>query len=396
MKISLAASAGGVVALIAFALSGCTVAPVVIPNSGVEQSTSQRFPAPPETHLLVGTFAGDVEVIGGPADIVDVQITKVTYVSPADAARRELANIDVDLAQSEDGSIFVEAKPLVRLDPRTVANVRIIVPDRMIFELADSVGNVSVSGVRSATVDARVTTGSLRFNGSLAKGAHSFAASTGQIELTLPKDSSFRIDAAVETGSIRNDFGLGPAASNRLNAIFGNAPSAAIRASVGTGTIALHAGPAMPVTPPTTKTGLTPEQAAELVRTTVTEARPILVPNAIPADWKAQVSVEAASFFSTFRSPDGSKSVTLAIAAANPALPGPGTTQAYPSFHGDATSLYQVGDAANPTSGRILVWVEKGAWSVSGRAEVPYMLSSEGLTDEEFWQIANGLHPNQI
>ena len=67
-----------------------------------------------------------------------------------------------------------------------------------------------------------------------------------------------------------------------------------------------------------------------------------------------------------------------------------------PSFHGDATSVYQVRDATNPTSDRILVWVEKGTWSVSGRAEVPYMLSAEGLTDAEFWQIANGLHPNQI
>ena len=396
MKTSLAASAGGAVVLIAFALSGCTATPTVAPNSRVEETTAQRFAAPPETHLLVGTFAGDVEVTAGPAGIVDVQVRKVTYLSTADAARRELANVDVDLAQSEDGSILVEAKALVRLDPRTVANIRIVAPDRMLFELTNSVGNVIITGASSATVDARVTTGNLTFRGSLAKGAHSFAVTTGQIELTLPKDASFAIDAAVNTGSIRNDFGAGPASANKLNAIFGNAPGAAITASVGTGAIALRAGPPMLPTPPTTKSDLSPEQAAELIRTTVTQARPILVPNVIPADWKAQVSVETASFTTTFRNADGSKTLTLAIAAANPALPGPATTQAYPSFHGDATSLYQVADATNPTSDRILVWVEKGTWAVTGRAEVPYMLASEGLTDAEFWQIANGLHPNQI
>lgn len=395
MKNSLAASAGAVV-LIAVALSGCTVAPRVAPNSGVEETTAQHFAAPPDTRVVAGTFAGDVDVVTGAAGTVDVQVTKVTYLSTADAARRELANIDVDVAQSEDGSIVVSAKPFVRLDPRTVANVRIVVPDRMVFELTNSAGNISITGATSATVDARLTTGNLRFAGSLADGAHSFAVGSGHLDLTLPRDASFRLDAAVNTGQVRNDFGLGPATGNELHAIFGNAPGAAITASVGTGTIALHAGPPISVAPPTTKSDLTPEQAAELIRSTVTEARPILVPNVMPADWKAQVSVDAASFTAIFRSADGAKTVTLAIAAANPALPGPATTQAYPSFHGDATSLYQVTDATNPTSGRILVWVEKGTWSVSGRAEVPYMLSSEGLTEGEFWQIANGLHPNQI
>lgn len=396
MRAVFAASLSGALVLIAAALSGCTVTPTVTPNSGVEESTVQHFAAPADTRVVVGTFAGDVDVVAGTAGTVDVQVTKVTYVSTADAARRELANVDVDITQSEDGSIVVTAKALARLDPRTVANVRVFAPDRMVFELTNSVGNITVTGATSATVDARITTGNLRFSGSLAKGAHSFAVSTGQIELTLPKDASFAIDAAVNTGSIQNGFGLGPATANKLKATFGNAPTATVTASVGTGAIALRVGPPMPATLPMTKTGLTPEQAAALIRATVTEARPILVPNVIPADWKAQVSVDATSFMSTFKSPVDSKVLTLAIAAANPALPGPATTQAYPAFHGDTMSLYQVADATNPTSGRILVWVEKGTWSVSGRAEVPYMLSSEGLTDAEFWQIANGLHPNQI
>jgi hypothetical protein len=376
-------------------LFGCARAPTVTPYSPAEESTSERFAAPLEAHVLVETFAGDVDVIAGPPGTIEVHVVKVAHLAAADAAR-EFANVAVEAAQSEDGSIIVDAKPLAILDSRTVANVRVVAPKRTSFTLTSAVGDIDIVGASSATVDARVTTGNVRFSGSLADGAHSFAVGTGQIELTLPKDASFVIDASVDTGSIRNEFGAGPAAAREIRAIFGNAPDAGITVAVGTGAIVLRIGPAEPKTTPRTVSGLTPEETAQLIRESVTDARPILLPTTIPADWKAQVSVAAASFTSTFKSPDGTKTVTLAIAAANPAVPGPTTTQAYPRYHGDATSMYQVGDSADAKSGRILVWLEQGTWSGSGRPEVPYMLSSDGLTDAEFWHIAEGLHPNQI
>jgi hypothetical protein len=126
-----------------------------------------------------------------------------------------------------------------------------------------------------------------------------------------------------------------------------------------------------PVAAPTTAihSRMTPEAAAQLIRERVTGARPLLIPNTLAADWTAEVT---------------------------PMSSGPTTTQFHPGYHGDADSLYQIADTTGPRSDRILVWREKGTWAVSGRAEVPYVLSSSGLTHEEFWGIANGLHPNQI
>jgi hypothetical protein len=134
--------------------------------------------------------------------------------------------------------------------------------------------------------------------------------------------------------------------------------------------------------------------AAAVIRATVTGAHPLLLPTAIPANWSAVVSNLSSSFFTVaYTSPDGAKEVDLAIEVPNPPPPGPNSSQSNPSFHGDPHSLYQVGDTTQPTSPRFLIWNEPGTWSEpNGLPGVPYMLSTRGLTDAEFWAIANSLH----
>jgi hypothetical protein len=139
---------------------------------------------------------------------------------------------------------------------------------------------------------------------------------------------------------------------------------------------------------------LTPEQAATLIRETVVGAKPLLVLIGVPSDWRAEVTVSSASFSATYRS--GGKRITLAIAAANPPLPGEHTVQSSPTFHGDARALYQIADRRDPASERWLLWVEAGTWSQPGPGGIPYMLSSAGVTEAEFWTFAGSLHPNQI
>jgi hypothetical protein len=51
------------------------------------------------------------------------------------------------------------------------------------------------------------------------------------------------------------------------------------------------------------------------------------------------------------------------------------------AFRG-GTASYNVLDAASALSRRWLVWTESG---------VPYLLMKQGLTDLEFWQVANSL-----
>ena len=146
---------------------------------------------------------------------------------------------------------------------------------------------------------------------------------------------------------------------------------------------------------PTART-LTPEEAAAMLRTTVTGARPLLVVNGIPATWRAEVRADASSFVATYREPGRAKTVTLTLALTNIPLPGASTTQAHPRFHGDGASLYQVSDATDVRSERFLLWTESGTWSEAGPPGVPYLFSATGLTDAEFWDLARTIHPNQI
>lgn len=141
---------------------------------------------------------------------------------------------------------------------------------------------------------------------------------------------------------------------------------------------------------------LTPEQAASLLRTTVTGAKPLLILTAIPTDWQAVVRASADQFTASYRDPAANNTLTLSIAVANLPLPGTEATQSHPSFHGDRSSLYQIADAENPTSERWLMWTEPGSWAPRGTTGVPYLLSATGITDAEFWQYARSLHPNQI
>jgi len=139
---------------------------------------------------------------------------------------------------------------------------------------------------------------------------------------------------------------------------------------------------------------ITVAAADSLIRATVTGAHPLLLPPAIPANWSASVTNLSSSFFTvTYTSPDGAKEVDFAIEVPNPGPPGPHGSQSNPSFHGDRHSLYQVGDKTQTTSPRFLIWNEPGTWSEpNGLPGVPYALSSTGLTDAEFWAIANSLH----
>lgn len=135
--------------------------------------------------------------------------------------------------------------------------------------------------------------------------------------------------------------------------------------------------------------------SSSLIRTTVTGAHPVLLPTAIPANWSAVVTNLSSSFFTVvYTSPDGTKEVDLAIVVPNPGPPGRYGSQSNPKFHGDRRSLYQVEDTTKRTSPRFLIWNEPGTWSQpNGLPGVPYMLSTTGLTDAQFWAIANSLRP---
>jgi Domain of unknown function (DUF4232) len=133
-----------------------------------------------------------------------------------------------------------------------------------------------------------------------------------------------------------------------------------------------------------------PDQAAQDIRSTVTDVRPVLLPTAIPDGFDAQFYDDASSFSVDYLAADGRK-ISFAIVVPNPA---PGTANVgggQRSFRGERAE-YQIDDTTLPAGHRWLMWTEPGT-SVGGQPGVPYFLATDGLTESEFWNVANSIGP---
>lgn len=152
---------------------------------------------------------------------------------------------------------------------------------------------------------------------------------------------------------------------------------------------------------PTTVTALSPAAAAALIHKTVTSTSPVLLPASLPPGMDANVAVSPEYFSVTYRTDQRDKEIGLVTDVGNP---GPGSAassdRSVPFRHAMALKYrpggyaeYFVYDPTDPTSNRWLMWIEPGTMSVGGTPQsgVPYFLFARGLTDAEFWQVANSL-----
>lgn len=128
---------------------------------------------------------------------------------------------------------------------------------------------------------------------------------------------------------------------------------------------------------------------------------PAFLPSGGPFD--AFVSVTPDDFNIRYESDQRDKTITFGIVVANPP-PGTGAhaSDARVKFRNaiglkyspNGYAEYFVYDTTDPLSQRWLMWNEPGTMTASlptGNNMVPYFLSAEGLTNAEFWQIANSL-----
>jgi hypothetical protein len=129
------------------------------------------------------------------------------------------------------------------------------------------------------------------------------------------------------------------------------------------------------------------------IRSMVSGAHPLLLPTTISSTWSALVTELAPAFFDIlYTSPDLTQTIEFAIVVPNPGPLGANGSQSQPNFHGDKHSLYQVNDKTQPTSDRWMIWNEPGTWAMpNGLPGVPYFLTTNGLTDSEFWTVANAI-----
>ena len=147
---------------------------------------------------------------------------------------------------------------------------------------------------------------------------------------------------------------------------------------------------------------MTADQAAALIRAKVTNTHPVLLPSTLPGGpYDAMVSAAADGFSIEYRSDLRDRTIYFGIVVANPPPAGPSSQSSTVKFrHALATkgtpagyADYVVYDRSVSLSNRYLEWMEPGTMANPQLADpgVPYFLSTSGLTDQEFWQIANSL-----
>lgn len=144
---------------------------------------------------------------------------------------------------------------------------------------------------------------------------------------------------------------------------------------------------------PTTKAVLSADAARELIKRSVTDIAPVLIPTDLPDRVSAMVETKAASFSVTYIGERGVRA-TLRTVLANPAPVAAGGTQQRLAFRGDAGAFYQALDGSATTT-RTLLWFEPASKpSALGPAScgcVPYALTADGLSEADFWKIAVSL-----
>jgi RNA polymerase sigma factor (sigma-70 family) len=229
-------------------------------NRTVKEVVKKTFQTGAAPHLVVETFNGPITVTTQSSNSVEAEVTKQAQGQTPEESKEALQNIRVDMTQEGDTvRITAKRKEEWSRQLHTGAAAEIKVPQGAILELRTSNGPVTITGgtgggrVRTSngairatenrgslhlatsngsitvsgaagTVDAHTSNGgidvrgekvtlaagtsngSVRFRGNLADGAHHLHTANGNIDVTLPKGSRFRMDVHLAHGKLTNDF----------------------------------------------------------------------------------------------------------------------------------------------------------------------------------------------
>jgi DUF4097 and DUF4098 domain-containing protein YvlB len=239
---------------------GCSSLGTVFQDTA-EETLTKEFAVKPDSKVVVDTFNGQIEVKVGAANHVEASLVKVGVGANKADAEADLKNIEVTMSY-EENVVRVAARMAKGMKQwNRAAHVKLSVPARTILDLKTSNGRITAQGpvgnihaqtsngavtVRQAAGDltlhtsngaviveggtgqmdlessngdidvqssngvvkAGTSNGSIRYSGKLAAGESSMHTSNGSIDVRLPADAVFRLDAQTSLGSVTTDLPL--------------------------------------------------------------------------------------------------------------------------------------------------------------------------------------------
>jgi hypothetical protein len=197
-------------------------------NAQASEPIEQSLSVEEAATLAVEVPVGDITVKTGPAGQVKVEGVKRAYGATEADARQRLDDIQVRIEQSGD-------KVWVRVSGQFTGgsggrspgvDLTITVPQETTLSADMGVGRLQVSGTRGdVTIDAEVgeviltdvlpseklslktRVAGVEFSGALVpNGTYEFTTDIGKIDMRLPEESTFRIDARSDIGDVNVGF----------------------------------------------------------------------------------------------------------------------------------------------------------------------------------------------
>lgn len=240
---------------------GFTLTRLGSPSFGPGVTESRTFTVSNSPHLVLNDPTGNVRIhSGGTSSTVSIKATKVT-----EGFGGNPNNIHINYNESSDNNtvtINVDNGP--KFIGLQVVTFDITVPSAIDLSLTSNTGSIDVNGVNgqmtlqsntgsitaeqdtlTSSSTLSTDTGSVTFNGSIGQsGAYNFSTNTGSVNVTLPPDATFHLDAKTDTGSFNSDFavpssdkqGLG----SEVHSDVGNSPNANLTLTTNTGSIHLN------------------------------------------------------------------------------------------------------------------------------------------------------------
>jgi RNA polymerase sigma factor (sigma-70 family) len=259
-----------------------------------EEVLTKSFKTGKAPRLAVEVFSGGIEVVVGAEGVAEARLTKRSQADTEEEARQDLKNVEVRMTQEKDGvritarrlqekrSSQVDVAAQLRVPPGAVLDLRtsngpvkltgatgdvkaltsngpiraegckgalrlttrngaiVVAGATGVAELKTNNGHIDIQAEK-AVVKAETSNGAISFSGSLAGGEHTFSTHNGPVTVTLPAGAQFRVDAATNTGTIKNDFPGATAGNGRhLLATVGGKPTASLKLHTSNGPIEIR------------------------------------------------------------------------------------------------------------------------------------------------------------
>jgi hypothetical protein len=210
---------------------------------------SYAITAPADVHLLVHTSSGDISIAGATGEVVLAS-------SSGDVTANDIANGIVITSSSGDvklnrigGRLEVQTSSgEVQLDQGQVvdANVHTSSGDIELegvagaLMLASSSGELTVRNAQNGRLNLQTGSGEIDYTGDLA-GDSTITTSSGDVELHLPADSSFVLEASTSSGDLESEFELRDRQQSE-QALSGSAGAggAVLKIATGSGSVSIE------------------------------------------------------------------------------------------------------------------------------------------------------------